>query len=56
MAVKRLGALHREAARFWDRNGLALAATATFMMEGAAELVGPSVADIFCMEATFSAA
>ncbi|KAK9792027.1 hypothetical protein WJX73_004177 [Symbiochloris irregularis] len=39
VAIKRLGGLHREAAGFWDRNGLALAATATFMMEGAAELI-----------------
>lgn len=39
VACKRAGGLHREAAGFWDRNGLALAATATFMMEGVAELV-----------------
>lgn len=39
VAARRLGLLHPEAAGFWDRNGLALAATGTFMMEGAAELV-----------------
>ena len=39
MTLKRCQLLHKEAAGFWDRNGLALAATATFMMEGVMELV-----------------